>query len=72
MLKFLWQYILLIQIKINLVCVYYPYLQHPLIFKSRAATGLGTKQKSAKYTLKSRNQILIRHACGRGLRYLAF
>ena len=34
--------------------------------------GHGTKQKSAKYTLKSRNQILIKHASGRGLRYLAF
>ena len=30
------------------------------------------KAKSAKYTLKSHNQILIKHACGRGLRYLAF
>ena len=30
------------------------------------------KAKSAKYTFKSRNQILIKHACGRGLRYLAF
>ena len=28
--------------------------------------GHGTKQKSAKYTLKSRNQILIKHVCGRG------
>ena len=34
--------------------------------------GSGTKQESAKYTLKSRNQIIIKHACGRGLRYLAF
>ena len=32
----------------------------------------GTKQKSEKYTLKSRNQITIKHACGRGLRYRAF
>ena len=32
--------------------------------------GHGTKQKSAKYTLKSRNQILIEHACGRGVRYI--
>ena len=37
-----------------------------------APLGLGAKQKSAKYTLKLRNQILIKHACGRGLRYLAF
>ena len=29
-------------------------------------------KKSAKYTLKSPNQILLKHACGRGLRYLAF
>ena len=29
--------------------------------------GHGTKQKSAKFTLKSRNQILIKHAGGRGL-----
>ena len=34
-------------------------------------SGHGTKQKSAKYTLKSRNQIIIKHARGRGLRYLA-
>ena len=34
--------------------------------------GHGTNQKSTKYTLKSRNQILIKHACGRGLRYLEF
>ena len=34
--------------------------------------GHGTKQKSAKYTLKSRDQILMKHACGIGLRYLAF
>ena len=32
----------------------------------------GTKQKSAKYTLKLRIQIIMKHACGRGLRYLAF
>ena len=38
MFKFLWQYSLLIQIKIKLVCFYYLYLQHPKIFKSRAAT----------------------------------
>ena len=31
---------LLIQIKIKLVCFYYPYLQQPQIFKSRAAAGL--------------------------------
>ena len=30
------------------------------------------KEKSANYTLKSRNQIIIKHACGKGLRYLAF
>ena len=36
------------------------------------ALGHGTKQKSAKYTLKSRNQILIKHACGKGFRYLVF
>ena len=34
--------------------------------------GQGAKQKSAKYLLKMRNQTLIEHACGRGLRYLAF
>ena len=34
--------------------------------------GHGTKQKSIKYKLQSRNQIIIKHACGRGLRYLAF
>ena len=28
--------------------------------------------KRAKYTLKSRNQIQIKYACGRGLGYLAF
>ena len=33
--------------------------------------GHGTKQKSAKNTLKLRNQILIKHVCGRGLRCLA-
>ena len=38
MLKFLWQYSLLIQIKIKFVCFYYPYLQHPQVFKSQAAT----------------------------------
>ena len=38
--QILWQYSLLIQIKIKLVCFYYPYLQQPQIFKSRAATGL--------------------------------
>ena len=32
----------------------------------------GTKQKSAKYTLKSRNQTKIKHACRRGLRQLVF
>ena len=31
--------------------------------------GRGTKQKSVKYTLKSRDQIIIKHACGRGLRW---
>ena len=30
--------------------------------------GHGTKQESPKCTLKSRNQILIKHACGRGFR----
>ena len=25
-----------------------------------------------KYTLKLRNQIIIKHACGEGLRYMAF
>ena len=40
MLKFLCQYSLLIQIKIKLVCFYYPYLQHPQNFKSRTATAL--------------------------------
>ena len=34
--------------------------------------GHGTKQKSTKYMLKSRNQILIKHAWGKGLRYLHF
>ena len=34
--------------------------------------GHDTKQKSAKYSLKLRNQIILKHACGRGLRYLAF
>ena len=29
------------------------------------------KAKSAKYTLKSRNQIIIKYSCGIGLRYLA-
>ena len=36
------------------------------------ALGHGTKQKSAKYTLKLRNQIIIKHARERGLRYMAF
>ena len=40
MLKFLCQYSLLIQTTIKFVCFYYPNLQHPQIFKSRAATGL--------------------------------
>ena len=31
--------------------------------------GHGTKQKSAKYTLKLRNQIIIKQLCGRGLGY---
>ena len=26
------------------------------------------QRKTAKYTLKSRNQIIIKHACGRGKR----
>ena len=34
--------------------------------------GQGSKQKSEKYTLKSRNQNIIKHVCGRGLRYLEF
>ena len=34
--------------------------------------GHGIKQKSAKYMLKLRNQIIIKYACERGLRYLAF
>ena len=34
--------------------------------------GHGTKQKSAKYSLKSRNPILVKHARGKGLHYLAF
>ena len=34
--------------------------------------GHGTKQKRAKYTLKLRNQIIINHACGRGLCYWYF
>ena len=38
MLKFLWQYSLLIQIILKFVCFYYPYLQNPQIFKPRAAT----------------------------------
>ena len=29
-------------------------------------------QESAKYTLKSRNQITIKHICGMSLRYLTF
>ena len=29
-----------------------------------APSGLGPKQKSAKYTLKSRNRIIIKRACG--------
>ena len=33
--------------------------------------GHGTKQTSTKYKLKSRNQIIIKHACGRGLRYIS-
>ena len=32
----------------------------------------GTKQKSAKYTLKSRDQVTIKHECGKRLRYQAF
>ena len=31
-----------------------------------------SKTVRAKYTLKSRNQIIIKHGCGRGLRYLEF
>ena len=27
----------------------------------------GPRHKSAKYALKSRNQILVKHACGRGI-----
>ena len=34
--------------------------------------GHGTKQKSAKNTLKSRNQITVEHAHENGLCYLAF
>ena len=37
---------------------------HPLL-------GHGTKQTSTKYKLKSRNQIIIKHACERGLRYIS-
>ena len=33
--------------------------------------GHGTKQTSTKYKLKSRNQIIIKYACGRGLRYIS-
>ena len=33
--------------------------------------GHGTKQTSTKYKLKSRNQIIIKHACGRSLRYIS-
>ena len=36
----------------------------PCLFPS---LGHGTKQKSANYALKSRNQILVKHACGRGI-----
>ena len=34
--------------------------------------GFGTKEKTAKYMLKSRNQMIINHSCVRDLRYLAF
>ena len=34
--------------------------------------GHATKQKSAKYPIKLPNQITIKHACGRGIRYLTF
>ena len=34
--------------------------------------GHGTKQESAKYTLKLRNQIIVKHECGRGLHYLKY
>ena len=34
--------------------------------------GHGTNQKSANYTLKLHNQILIKLTCGRGLRYWHF
>ena len=34
--------------------------------------GHATNQTSAKYTLKLPNQITIKHACGRGLRYVTF
>ena len=37
-----------------------------------APLGHCTKQKSAKYRLKSHNQIIIKHARGRGLLYPAF
>ena len=37
---------------------------HPLL-------GHGTKQTSTKYKLKSRNQIIIKHACERVLRYIS-
>ena len=37
---------------------------HPLL-------GHGTKQTSTKYKLKSRNQIIIKHACEVVLRYIS-
>ena len=37
---------------------------HPLL-------GHGTKQTSTKYKLKARNQIIIKHACERVLRYIS-
>ena len=33
--------------------------------------GFGTKQTNTKHKLKSRNQIIIKHACERGLRYIS-
>ena len=43
------------------------HIQGPIQGRSIVACsplGHGTKQRSAKYTLKSRNQIPIKHACG--------
>ena len=65
MLKFFWQYSLLIQTTIRFVCFYHSYLQQPQIFKSRAATdnkpdaAIQGWSTSTQYSFSSKTRVPI-------------